>query len=158
MAANDEKVALNNILKGLRKVELDFKRLTEKLQKSESYNISAEASQILEGINEQLSKLHSEVSKILNYRPAGSSASSTVSIPSPPIIVRCKHWEDFKSQAFNAESLSFLCREEEKTFQVDAIKGHKIYTYSGQLPNTLAMLKAWLSKEINIEESKVVEG
>jgi hypothetical protein len=116
--------------------------------------LSGEASQTLESIRECLLNVQREISKTLGY----GSAGSTISIPSPPMIIRCKHWEDFKSQASNAESLSFLCREEEKAFQVDAVKGGRVYTYSGQLPTTVAMLKTWLSKEIGVEESRILEG
>lgn len=158
MTSDEGIEALNHILKSLKKLEPDFKRLTAQLKEvRESSKLSGEAAQTFESIKEHLSKIHMEISKILNYG-TGAAAGSTISIPSPPMIIRCKHWEDFKSQASNAENLSFLCREEEKTFQVDAVKGSKVYTYSGQLPTTMAMLKTWLSKEMNIEENNIVEG
>jgi hypothetical protein len=40
----------------------------------------------------------------------------------PPVIVRCKQWEDFKTLAQNADTVSFLYKEPEKTFQADALK------------------------------------
>jgi len=159
MTNYDDEEALKLVLKSLKKFESDFKRLTTQLREiRESSKLSGETAQTFESIKEHLFNIQREISKTLNYEPARAVAGSTISIPSPPMIIRCKHWEDFKSQASNAENLSFLCQEEEKSFQVDAVKGGKVYTYSGQLPTIIAMLKTWLSKEMNTEENKILEG
>ena len=154
MTDNESGGALDSILKSVRKFEADFRRLATQLQGVRESSKSGEAAQTFESIRECLLNVQREISETLDY----GSARATISIPSPPMIIRCKHWEDFKSQASNAENLSFLCREEEKTFQVDAVKGSRVYTYSGQLPTTVTMLKTCLSKEMIVEESKIVEG
>jgi hypothetical protein len=154
MTNNESGGALDSILKSVKKFEADFRRLATQLQVFRESSKSGEAAQTLESIRKCLLNIQREISKTLGY----GSAEATISIPSPPMIIRCKHWEDFKSQASNAENLSFLCREEEKTFQVDAVKGSRVYTYSGQLPTTVTMLKTCLSKEMIVEESKIVEG
>ena len=84
--------------------------------------------------------------------------SVTPAVIGPPIIIRCKNWEDFKLQASNAESVSFLYKDEEKAFQVDAVKGTRVFTYSGQLPNGAMLLRTWLSKEICTGQNQVSEG
>jgi hypothetical protein len=76
----------------------------------------------------------------------------------PPVILRCKQWEDFQTLAYQPQTLSFLYREAEKTFQVDALKNNQIVTYSGELPKYTSVLKAWLAKQLDIAEKKVLEG
>jgi len=74
------------------------------------------------------------------------------------VIIKCKQWEDFKVQALNASTVSFLYRAEERAFQVDALKEGRVYTFSGQLPSDVALLRTWLSKELSVEEGRVLEG
>jgi hypothetical protein len=74
------------------------------------------------------------------------------------VVIRCKQWEDFKAQASGATTVSFLYQSEEKAFQVEAIKDGNIYTFSGRIPNYPPLLAAWLSKQLIIEEKRVVEG
>jgi hypothetical protein len=76
----------------------------------------------------------------------------------PPVILRCKEWDDFQNVAAQAQTLSFMYREAEKTFQVDAVKDNQIITYSGPLPKGAMMLKAWLSKQLDVSEKKILEG
>jgi len=76
----------------------------------------------------------------------------------PPVILRCKQWDDFQTLAFQAQTLSFMYKEAEKTFQADALKGNQIITYSGELPQLTALLKMWLSKQLEIPEKKILEG
>ena len=76
----------------------------------------------------------------------------------PLVIVRCKNWSDFKSNAKKAKAVSYLLRTEEGVFQADALKNEMIYTYSGQIPQTGTLLKIWLSKELNVEEERILEG
>jgi len=51
-----------------------------------------------------------------------------------------------------------MYKEAEKTFQADALKGNQIITYSGELPQLTALLKMWLSKQLEIPEKKILEG
>ena len=79
-------------------------------------------------------------------------------VQGPPVIVRCKQWEDFMNLAPQAQTLSFMVKDTERTFQVDALKGNQIITYTGELPKYPAMLKVWLSKQLNAPEKNVLEG
>jgi hypothetical protein len=76
----------------------------------------------------------------------------------PPVILRCKLWDDFQGVAGQAQTLSFMYRESEKLFQVDAVKDNQIITYSGPLPKETALLKAWLSRQLDVPEKKILEG
>lgn len=76
----------------------------------------------------------------------------------PPVILRCKQWEDFQILAFQAQTMSFMYKETEKTFQVDALKDNQIITYSGELPKYASLLKVWLARQLDIPEKKVLEG
>jgi hypothetical protein len=74
------------------------------------------------------------------------------------VILRCKQWEDFQTLAYQAQTLSFIYRETEKTFQADALKDNQVITYNGELPKQVSLLKIWLSKQLDIPEKKILEG
>ena len=76
----------------------------------------------------------------------------------PPVLVRCKNWEDFKSLASGAVTVSFLCNPEEKTFQVCALKDGKIYTFNGEIPDFSSLLRVWVSEELGVQKKRVLEG
>jgi ABC-type Fe3+-citrate transport system substrate-binding protein len=163
---------LDSILNNLREFERDFKRLISQFQKiGDSSRLSGEVAEKFESAKKRLSSIQMEISNVVESVPASDAMTSTMSsamtstmssamtsVIGPTIIIRCKNWEDFKLQASNADNISFLYREEEKTFQVDAVKGSRVYTYSGQLPSGAAMLRTWLSKEVGTEASRVLEG
>ena len=151
---------LDLILNDLREFERDFKRLIGQFQKiGDSSRLSGDMAEKFEGAKKRLWSVQREISNVVESLPASATVTSvTTSVVGPPIIIRCKNWEDFKLQASNADSVSFLYREEEKTFQVDAVKGSRVFTYSGQLPDGAGLLRTWLSKEVGTEASKVLEG
>ena len=76
----------------------------------------------------------------------------------PSVVLRCKQWEDFQTLAAGAQTLSFNYKEEEKVFQADALKGSQIINYSGAIPKFSAVLKAYLSKQLNVPEQAILEG
>ncbi len=79
-------------------------------------------------------------------------------VPSMPVILRCKQWDDFQSLAFQSQTMSFTVKEADHTFQVDALKGNQIMTYTGDLPKIPVLLKIWLMKQLSVDEKKVLEG
>jgi len=151
---------LDSILNNLREFERDFKRLISQFQKiGDSSRLSGEVAEKFESAKKRLYSIQREISNVVDSVPASDATTSTMtSVVGPTIIIRCKNWEDFKLQASNADNISFLYREEEKAFQVDAVKGSRVYTYGGQLPNGAVMLRMWLSKELGTEASRVLEG
>ncbi|HLN44956.1 MAG TPA: hypothetical protein VK209_04555 [Candidatus Sulfotelmatobacter sp.] len=79
-------------------------------------------------------------------------------IPNMPVILRCKQWDDFQSLAFKSQTMSFMVKEAEHTFQVDALKDNQIMTYTGDLPKIPVLLKIWLMKQLSVDEKKILEG
>src|SRR3972149_9176700 len=105
----------------------------------------------------RFSAIQNEISELINSL-SSSAMVREESLRGPPVIVRCKQWDDYKLQALNANTVSFLYRAEEKTFQVDALKEGRVYTYSGQMPNDITFLRAWLSRELCVGENRGLEG
>jgi hypothetical protein len=126
----------------------------------ESSCLDEERRQRVSDIEKNFSTVQGEISSLIVSLSHSESASNVREQYStgPPVIVKCKQWEDFKSQALNAGTVSFLYRAEERTFQADAIKERRVYTFSGQLPSDVSLLRTWLSRELGVEESRVLEG
>lgn len=74
------------------------------------------------------------------------------------LLFRFKKWEDFCEYSSQAERLSFLYDMDKKTFQVDALKSGQTCTYGGPLPEFDALLKSWLSKELDISFKAIFKG
>jgi hypothetical protein len=131
---------------------------------------TGELSTKVEKVEERISGLQNEISSLINYLSTSPREAPVLTeaqkaevvqasmLHGPPVILRCKQWEDFQTLAFQAQTLSFMVKEAEKTFQVDALKGNQIITYSGEIPKFAALLKMWLSKQLEIPEQKILEG
>jgi hypothetical protein len=170
---DDALEALDFIINVLREHEKDLDRLINELGKiTERLGEAGELSGKIENVEERLTNLQNEISNLISYlstpheAPKGSTPTVQVQKPQvfaaevrgPPVILRCKQWEDFQTLAHQAQTLSFLYKEAEKAFQVDALKNNQIITYSGELPKPTALLKAWLSRQLDISEDKILEG
>jgi len=166
--------ALDFIVNVLKEHEKDLDRLINELGSiTERLGGAGELSGKIEKVEERLTTLQSEIANLITYLSAAREAAP-VTVPTaqeqraealqvkevrgPPVILRCKQWEDFQTLAYQAQTLSFLLREAEKTFQVDALKNNQIITYSGELPKPTSLLKTWLSKQLDIPEKKILEG
>lgn len=167
--------AIDFIVNVLKEHEKDLDRLINELGTvTERMGDSGELSGKVEKVEERLSTLQNEITNLISYL---SSPRSTLTLPAarppelkedvviqtkeihgPPVILRCKQWEDFQNLASQAQSVSFLFKEPEKTFQVDALKNNQIITYSGEIPKSTSLLKAWLTRQLSVEERKVLEG
>ncbi|MEM1590213.1 MAG: hypothetical protein QXZ68_02555 [Candidatus Bathyarchaeia archaeon] len=173
---DDALEALDFIINVLREHEKDLDRLINELGKiTEKLGEAGELSGKIVSVEDRLTNLQNEISNLISYLSTSqvpSEASKvSASLPSvqktqviaaevrgPPVILRCKHWEDFHTLARQAQTLSFLYKEAEKAFQVDALKGNQIITYSGELPKPTALLKSWLSRHLDVPEDKILEG
>jgi len=175
---DDALEALDFIINVLREHEKDLDRLINELGKiTERLGEAGELSGKIESVEERLTNLQGEISNLISYLSTSQSApheAPKVSTPpptptqraqvvtvegrGPPVILRCKHWEDFQTLARQAQTLSFLYKEAEKAFQVDALKNNQIITYSGELPKQTALLKSWLSKRLEVPEDNILEG
>ncbi|MEM1566351.1 MAG: hypothetical protein QW510_04600 [Candidatus Bathyarchaeia archaeon] len=174
---DDALEALDFIINVLREHEKDLDRLINELGKiTERLGEAGELSGKIESVEERLTNLQSEISNLISYlstsqqplheipktlestSPTQGTQVVASEIRGPPVILRCKHWEDFQTLARQARTLSFLYKEAEKAFQVDALKNSQIITYSGELPKQTALLKSWLSKRLDVPEDRILEG
>ncbi len=176
--------ALDFIVNVLKEHEKDLDRLINELgTTTEKMGDTGELTVKVEKVEERLSTLQNEITNLITRLsvPHGQATTSpqaqqepsqmpqplsrprTEDIPikemrGPPVILRCKLWDDFQGVAGQAQTLSFMYRESEKLFQVDAVKDNQIITYSGPLPKETALLKAWLSRQLDVPEKKILEG
>jgi len=177
--------ALDFIVNVLKEHEKDLDRLINELGTiTERMGDTGELSGKVEKVEERLSTLQNEITNLITHlsasreqlptpqqalhtpaqiSPPPLSTSRTQDLEvketrGPPVILRCKIWEDFQNVASQAQTLSFMYREQEKLFQVDAVKDNQIITYSGPLPKETSLLKIWLSKQLDVPEKKILEG
>ncbi|MEM3731586.1 MAG: hypothetical protein QW667_05605 [Candidatus Bathyarchaeia archaeon] len=167
--------AIDFIVNVLKEHEKDLDRLIHELGTiAERLGDTGELSSKMEKVEERLASLQNEIANLINYlstshevpapsplQPAqGQRAEAPLAkeVRAPPIILRCKHWEDFQTLASQAQTLSFLYKEEEKAFQVDALKNSQIITYSGEIPKSALLLKSWLSRQLDVPEKRILEG
>ncbi len=161
--------ALDFIINVLREHEKDLDRLIGELGKiTSSVGKTGEMADKIEKVEERLSTLQNEITGLISIlsSPRKQPTTATTTAPpataaalrGPPVIVRCKQWDDFKTLAKGADTVSFLFRETEKGFQADALKNGRVLTYSGSLPKDAKLLKLWLARELVIEEEKILEG
>jgi len=149
--------ALDFIVSVLKEHEKDLDRLISELDEvTKRFGETGEVSSKIESVEERLSSLQTEMSDLIRF--ISSPREAPVYAHGPPVIVRCKQWEDFKVLASGAETVSFLFREAEKTFQADALKGGRVLTYSGEFPRDTRLLRIWLARELDVAEDKVFEG
>jgi len=163
--------ALDFIVNVLKEHEKDLDRLINELGAvTEALGETGELSTKVEKIEERISGLQNEINSLVSYLSTSPRETPILApeqktevvqasvMHGPPVILRCKQWEDFQTLAFQAQTLSFMYKEAEKTFQADALKGNQIITYSGELPKLTALLKMWLSKQLEVPEKKILEG
>jgi len=163
--------ALDFIVNVLKEHEKDLDKLIGELGTvTDRLGETGELSSKVEKVEERISGLQNEINSLVSYlstapreAPVLTSEQKTEVVQAgvmhgPPVILRCKQWDDFQTLAFQAQTLSFMYKEAEKTFQADALKGNQIITYSGELPKFTALLKMWLSKQLDIPEKKILEG
>jgi len=161
--------ALDFIVNVLKEHEKDLDRLITELGTiTEQLGETGELSGKVEKVEERLTKLQDEIANLITYLstsprevPIQERRAETMPagvVHGPPVILRCKQWEDFLTLAYQAQTLSFMYKEAEKTFQADALKSNQIITYSGELPKFTPLLKTWLSKQLDIPEKKILEG
>lgn len=156
---NDALEAIDFIINVLKEHEKDLDRLIAELATiTEQLSETGEVSEKIDKIEERLSTIQGEVSNLIEFISSPKKEAASISTTGPPVVVKCKNWEDFKTLATNPETLSYTYQETEKSFQADALKLGRILTYSGQLPPHTKMLKTWLSKQLSVTEEKIFEG
>ena len=171
---DDSLEALDFIVNVLKEHERDLDKLINELATvTEQLGDTGELSGKVEKVEEKIGSLQKEVTNLITYVSGGSPKEAlpaavkeqngqTATIPmvhgGASVILRCKQWDDFQTLAFRAQTLSFSYKEDEKVFQADALKCNQIITYSGALPKFSSILKVWLSKELDVPETNILEG
>ena len=171
---NDALEALDFIINVLKEHEKDLDRLISDLGTiTDRLGDTGEFSGKIEKVETRLTTLQNEITNLITYL---STSDKPIAVPmqveqreevkpsevrglhGPPVILRCKQWDDFRTLAHKAQTLSFMYKATEKKFQVDALKDSQIITYSGDPPKETYLLKTWLSKQLEIPEQKILEG
>jgi hypothetical protein len=163
--------ALDFIVNVLKEHEKDLDRLIGELGAvAAAFGETGDISGRVEKIEERISGLQKDINGLVGYlSTSGKETPASTSdqkeevvqpnmINGPPVILRCKQWEDFQTLAFQAQTLSFMYKDADRTFQVDALKGNQIVTYNGELPKFASLLKMWLSNQLQIPENRILEG
>ena len=165
--------AIDFIVNVLKEHEKDLDKLINELATvTEQLGDTGQINGKVEKLEEKIDHLQKEVTSLINYlsnksqetlptaaKEGVAEATLTAAAQSrPSLIFRCNQWGDFQTLAFQAQTLSFSFKEDEKSFQADAIKGNQIITYSGPVPKLSAVLKAWLSRQLNVPEGSILEG
>jgi len=155
---NDALEALDFIINVLKEHEKDLDRLIGELGKiAGRFGQAGEVPTKITRVEERLESLQSEVASLIKELSSPKEVSQ-FGMRGPPVIVRCKQWEDFKVLAKGAETVSFLFKEAEKSFQADALKEGRVLTYNGEFPRDSRLLKFWLARELGVSEESVFEG
>ena len=154
---DDALEALDFIINVLKEHEKDLDRLIGQLGViTESLGDTGEITGKIENVEDRLSTLQGEITNLVKYIGAPRSAPSSYT-PGPPVIVKCRQWQDFKNLAVGAETVSYLFKEADKSFQADALKKGRVVSYTGEFPSN-TLLKLWLSKELDVAEESIFEG
>ena len=154
---NDALEALDFIINVLKEHEKDLDRLVSQLGIiTESLGETGEIPGKIEKIEDRITTLQDEITNLIKYlaTPRGSTSYTQ----GTPVNVKCRQWENFKNLAAGAETVSYLLKEEDNSFQADALKNGRIVSYTGEFPQNSSLLKLWLSKELDITEEIVFEG
>ncbi|UCE43592.1 MAG: hypothetical protein JSV57_04320 [Candidatus Bathyarchaeota archaeon] len=151
--------ALDFIINVLKEHEKALDRLADKIGTTlEQYGETGELTGKMDDVEARLAHLQTQILDLIKII-SQTQESPTPAVPhGPPVIVRCRQWEDFRNLAMEAETVSYLQKETERTFQADALKGGRVLTYTGDFPKNSKLLKTWLSKELNIPEEDLFEG
>jgi hypothetical protein len=175
---DDALEALDFIVNVLKEHEKDLDKLINELATvTEQMGDSSELSGKVEKVEGKIDSLQKEVTSLIGHlssaprqplpaaaatqqpnEEAPAPAAPAMVAGTPSVVLRCKEWEDFQTLAVKAQTLSFSYKEEEKAFHADALKGNQIITYTGALPKFSAILKTWLSKQLDVSERSILEG
>ncbi len=174
--------ALDFIVNVLKEHEKELDKLIGELGTvTEQIGVQGDLAEKVEKVEEKITNVQDDISNLINnlstqtplaatkktrteeptpnvLAPQPQIIPQTIITQGPPVILRCKQWEDFLNLASQAQTTSYTIKEAERTFQVDALKGNQIITYNGQLPMVSSLLKAWLSSQLALGEQKILEG
>src|SRR3990170_2757260 len=118
--------ALDFIVNVLKEHEKDLDRLISELGTvTAQLGETGELSGKVDKVEERITGLQNEISSLINYlstspreapvviKEQKSEVMQTGVMHGPPVILRCKQWEDFQTLAFQAQTLSFMYKDAE---------------------------------------------
>ena len=157
---NEALEALDFIINVLKEHEKDLDRLIGQLGNiTESLGETGEISEKINNIEKRISNLQSELTMMIKNITIPKTISTSQNVTANPTVnVQCKKWEDFKTLATGAETVSYSYKTSEDTFHATALKDGKLVSYTGDYPTKSILLKMWLSQELSIKEETVFEG
>ncbi|MDH5690159.1 MAG: hypothetical protein OEY81_01860 [Candidatus Bathyarchaeota archaeon] len=154
---NEALEALDFIINVLKEHEKDLDRLISQLGIiTESLGDTGEITGKIEKIEDRITTLQGEITNLIKYLASPQKTPSYTQ--RTPVIVKCKQWEDFKTMAAGAETVSYLFKEAEKSFQADALTKGRVVSYTGEFPQDTRLLRLWLSRELDVAEEAIFEG
>ena len=154
---NDALEAVDFIINVLKEHEKDLDRLINQLGTiTESLGETGEITIKIEKIEGRITNLQDEIAKLIKHLNAPRDVPSYTR--GAAVTVKCRQWEDFKNIAAGAETVSYIFKDTEKTFEADAVINGKVVSYTGEFPKDTQLLKLWLSKELTVNEKDVFEG
>jgi hypothetical protein len=117
----------------------------------------------LDSIETQLASTRAEIAGLITSlarepsAPAAKPNAPRESYSGTPIIVSCRVWEDFRTLARGADQAAFASVRED-TFEIGAQRGSRIYKYVGKLPPYSTVIRAWLARELEVPDPRIIEG
>jgi hypothetical protein len=170
--------ALDFIVNVLKEHEKDLDRLINELGTvTEQLGQTGELSGKIEKVEDRINGLQTEIAGLVTYLSTSPKVEAPITIVKergtalpqmqqmqpglvygPPVVLRCKQWEDFQTLSSQANTVSFTIKDAERTFQADALKGNQVIIYTGEIPKVASLLKYWLSQQLGVSEQKVLEG
>ena len=154
---NEALEALDFIINVLKEHEKDLDRLISQLARiTDSLGETGEITGKIENIEDRVTTLQGEITNLIKY--LASPRDSPAYPQRTPVIVKCKQWKDFKTMAAGAETVSYLLKEAENSFQADALTKGRLVSYTGEFPPNGSLLRLWLSRELGIAEDAIFEG
>jgi hypothetical protein len=154
---NDALEAVDFIINVLKEHEKDLDRLINQLGTiTESLGETGEITIKIEKIEDRITNLQDEITNLIKHLNVPRDVQSYTR--GAAVTVKCRQWEDFKNIATGAETVSYIFKDTEKTFEADAVINGKVISYTGEFPKDTQLLKLWLSKELTVNEKDVFEG
>ncbi len=168
--------ALDFIVNVLKEHEKDLDKLVSELgsvagQLADSGELTNKVKKIedkINGLQDNVGNLLKSLSNSSKEQKAFSapivkpSAQSEIASPpvssGMPVVLKCRQWDDFQSLAAQAQTVSFILKDSEKTLEVDALKNNQVISFVGEMPKLSFLLKMFLSRQLAVSETHVLEG
>ncbi|NLF88708.1 hypothetical protein GX563_07795 [Candidatus Bathyarchaeota archaeon] len=164
--------ALDFIVNVLKEHERDLDKLISELATvTEQMGDTSEISGKVDKVEEKINGLQKEVTNLLSCvqgdikavpsvaaKEEAPAANAPMIQSGPTVTVTCSQWEDFRSYAAGAQTVTFSFKEEERILHAEALRGNQIVSYKGPLPRFSSVLKLYLSKELRVSDQSIVEG